>query len=98
MQGLKVLREAGLITGERRGTWIYYRVRPDLLAQVSAVLVPRRPMVRWSLCAAPGRLVTRGYHVWRLPVIFGFGTMQHDKSVSIPPTADSTERTNRQVE
>ena len=37
---LKVLREAGLITGERRGTWIYYRLRPELLAQVSAVLVP----------------------------------------------------------
>ena len=37
---LKVLREAGLITGERRGTWVYYRVRPDLLAQVSAVLGP----------------------------------------------------------
>ncbi|MDQ3602141.1 MAG: metalloregulator ArsR/SmtB family transcription factor, partial [Actinomycetota bacterium] len=36
---LKVLREAGLIQGERRGTWIYYRVQPDLLAQLSAVLV-----------------------------------------------------------
>jgi ArsR family transcriptional regulator len=35
---LKVLREAGLITGERRGTWVYYRVRPDLLHQVSALL------------------------------------------------------------
>ncbi|SFN65574.1 ArsR family transcriptional regulator [Pseudonocardia ammonioxydans] len=37
---LKVLREAGLISGERRGTWVYYRVRPDLLARLSAVLVP----------------------------------------------------------
>lgn len=36
---LKVLREAGLITGERRGTWIYYRVRPDALQQLSDVLV-----------------------------------------------------------
>ncbi|MBA3574228.1 MAG: helix-turn-helix transcriptional regulator [Pseudonocardiales bacterium] len=36
---LKVLREAGLIQGERRGTWVYYRVQPDLLAQLSAVLV-----------------------------------------------------------
>jgi ArsR family transcriptional regulator len=35
---LKVLREAGLITGERRGTWIYYRVRPEALSQVSGVL------------------------------------------------------------
>ena len=40
---LKVLREAGLITGERRGTWVYYRVRPELLDQLSAVLVPGAP-------------------------------------------------------
>lgn len=36
---LKVLREVGLVDSERRGTWIYYRVQPDLLAQLSAVLV-----------------------------------------------------------
>lgn len=36
---LKVLRESGLITGERRGTWIYYRVHPEVLAHLSAVLV-----------------------------------------------------------
>jgi ArsR family transcriptional regulator len=36
---LKVLRESGLITGERRGTWVYYRVRPEVLARLSAVLV-----------------------------------------------------------
>ena len=37
---LRVLREAGLISGERRGTWVYYRVRPDLLGRLSDVLVP----------------------------------------------------------
>lgn len=37
---LKVLREAGLITGERRGTWIYYRVRADALRLASQVLAP----------------------------------------------------------
>jgi ArsR family transcriptional regulator len=37
---LKVLREAGLISGERRGTWIYYRVHPEALGRLSAVLVP----------------------------------------------------------
>ena len=36
---LKVLREAGVIEGDRRGTWIYYRVQPQVLAQLSAVLV-----------------------------------------------------------
>ncbi|GLZ50720.1 metalloregulator ArsR/SmtB family transcription factor [Actinomycetospora sp. NBRC 106378] len=35
---LKVLREAGLIAGERRGTWIYYRARAELLASVAGVL------------------------------------------------------------
>jgi ArsR family transcriptional regulator len=35
---LRVLREAGLITGERRGTWIYYRVDPDALRQVADVV------------------------------------------------------------
>ena len=35
---LKVLREAGLLTCERRGTWVHYRVVPGALAQLSAVL------------------------------------------------------------
>lgn len=43
---LKVLREAGLITGDRRGTWIYYRVEPAMLATLSQVLVaPDRNVV-----------------------------------------------------
>ena len=37
---LKVLREAGLISGERRGTWVYYRVEPDALRGLSEVLTP----------------------------------------------------------
>ena len=37
---LKVLREAGLISGERRGTWVYYRIEPAALDRLSAVLVP----------------------------------------------------------
>jgi len=35
---LKVLRETGLLQCERRGTWVYYRVVPSALAQLSAVL------------------------------------------------------------
>ena len=34
---LKVLRQAGLVTTDRRGTWIYYRAVPTALATVSAV-------------------------------------------------------------
>ena len=37
---LKVLREAGLISGERRGTWVYYRAEPDALRRVSDARVP----------------------------------------------------------
>ncbi|ACU77428.1 transcriptional regulator, ArsR family [Catenulispora acidiphila DSM 44928] len=37
---LKVLREAGLVNSERRATWIYYSVRPAVLAQLSALLTP----------------------------------------------------------
>ncbi|WP_431921709.1 ArsR/SmtB family transcription factor [Nonomuraea jabiensis] len=35
---LKVLKEAGLLTSERRASWVYYRVVPDRLAQLSALL------------------------------------------------------------
>jgi len=38
---LKILREAGLVTSERRGTWVYYRAVPEAMARMSAVLVPR---------------------------------------------------------
>ncbi|WP_436492553.1 ArsR/SmtB family transcription factor [Actinokineospora sp. HUAS TT18] len=35
---LKKLREAGLIDGDRRGTWVYYRVVPERLALLSQLL------------------------------------------------------------
>jgi ArsR family transcriptional regulator, arsenate/arsenite/antimonite-responsive transcriptional repressor len=37
---LKILREAGLISSERRGTWVYYRVNPGVMARMSGVLEP----------------------------------------------------------
>lgn len=37
---LKVLREAGLLNCERRGTWVWYRVVPARLAQLATVLGP----------------------------------------------------------
>jgi ArsR family transcriptional regulator len=39
---LRVLREAGLIAGERRSTWIYYRIQPEALQRLSEVLLPTR--------------------------------------------------------
>jgi ArsR family transcriptional regulator len=38
---LRVLREAGLIGSERRGTWVYYWINPGVLARLSALLGPR---------------------------------------------------------
>jgi ArsR family transcriptional regulator len=35
---LRVLREAGLIEGERRGTWVYYRPVPERIKQLAALL------------------------------------------------------------
>ena|SRR6266542_6450881 len=35
---LKVLRQAGLVDSERRGTWVYYRVHPEALRALSSLL------------------------------------------------------------
>jgi ArsR family transcriptional regulator len=42
---LKVLREAGIIDGERRGTWVYYRVQPTALRALSSVLMTSEEVV-----------------------------------------------------
>jgi len=34
----KVLREAGLVTSERRASWVYYRLVPDALTGLSDLL------------------------------------------------------------
>ncbi|WP_328724511.1 ArsR/SmtB family transcription factor [Streptomyces sp. NBC_00259] len=35
---LKKLKEAGLLASERRGTWVYYRVEPSVLAAMGQML------------------------------------------------------------
>ena len=40
---LKVLREAGWIEGERRGTWIWYSIRPDAVERFGALARAIRP-------------------------------------------------------
>lgn len=48
---LKVLREAGLLDCERRGTWVYYWVLPAALQQLSAVLLTEgEPAVPSAQC------------------------------------------------
>ena len=41
---LKVLREAGLVTSERRGTWVHYRLEREALAELMPLdaLTPTR--------------------------------------------------------
>lgn len=34
---LRVLREAGWVDSERRGTWVYYRPRPDAIEAVAGL-------------------------------------------------------------
>ena len=34
---LRVLREAGWLTGERRGTWIWYSIRLDAMSRFQAI-------------------------------------------------------------
>ena len=43
---LRVLREAGLIEGDRRGTWIWYRVLPEKVAALSQLLNIATPATR----------------------------------------------------
>src|SRR6478752_6700224 len=59
---LKVLREAGWISGERRGTWIWYSLRPEATSrfrQLAGQLLPGE--------ASP--VAARGTPTRRLPVL-----------------------------
>lgn len=40
---LRILREAGLVHGARRGTWVYYRAVPGELTRLAGVLDADRP-------------------------------------------------------
>ena len=35
---LRILRDAGLVTHERRGTWVYYRLATDALDRIEAAI------------------------------------------------------------
>lgn len=61
---LRVLREAGWVEAERRGTWIWYSLRPgaaDRLREIAGGLGPAAPR-------AAGALGPRGRRVARAPV------------------------------
>ena len=44
------LAAAGIVEADRRGRWTWYRVRPDALAALRAVLDPRPAPRRGSVC------------------------------------------------
>jgi ArsR family transcriptional regulator len=55
---LKKLKEAGLLTSERRGTWVYYRVEPSVLAAMGKLLtgtpaLPATPVAAPATSPAP---------------------------------------------
>jgi ArsR family transcriptional regulator len=41
---LKVLREAGLVDSDRRGTWVYYRLVPAAITLLAGLLAIAEPM------------------------------------------------------
>jgi ArsR family transcriptional regulator, arsenate/arsenite/antimonite-responsive transcriptional repressor len=44
---LKILRDAGLVTCERRGTWVYYQLATDARTRIDAALhslIPERAL------------------------------------------------------
>ena len=50
---LKVLRDAGLVNDRKQGRWVYYSLRPDVLDDLSALLLDLKPdenAVTWCAC------------------------------------------------
>jgi ArsR family transcriptional regulator len=37
---LRILRDAGLVEAERRGTWAYYRLAPDAVDRLQGIFTP----------------------------------------------------------
>lgn len=67
---LRVLREAGWIEGERRGTWIWYSIRPTAsarLADIAAGIGPRvaRPAEGLGPARAPRQRLQVIQSAWR---------------------------------
>ena len=52
---LKVLRDAGVVTSERRGNWVFYRIAPNLMDRLGGIarsLVPGGVIPLASLTAS----------------------------------------------
>ncbi|MGW2277614.1 ArsR/SmtB family transcription factor [Streptomyces sp. NPDC001770] len=51
---LKLLKQAGLIDSERRGTWVYYRLLPETTDQLAQVLTRPAGSAGGPLPVSPG--------------------------------------------
>jgi DNA-binding transcriptional ArsR family regulator len=55
---LKVLRDAGAVVSERRGSWVFYRIAPNLIERLGGIarsLVPGGSIVQVEALGARGR-------------------------------------------
>ena len=65
---LRVLREAGVVTSERRGQWIWYRLAPDVAVRLASIasgmipggLIPASDLVGRRASAAAAALPAPG--------------------------------------
>jgi len=65
---LKVLTDTGWVDSERRGSWIWYRIRPDALASFERLLAQMTPGAGRPV-APLGRAAVHGGSGRRLPVL-----------------------------
>ncbi len=49
---LKVLRDAGAVTSERRGNWVFYRISPNLIERLGGIA---QALVPGGLITVPAR-------------------------------------------
>lgn len=61
---LRVLREAGVVTSERRGQWIFYRLAPNAAERLAGIA---RGLIPGSLIPAADLVARRGRRA--LPVV-----------------------------
>jgi len=67
---LRVLREAGWIEGERRGTWIWYSIRPEAVERFTLLagflrVAAARPAAQLGPASAETRPLTVVQPAWR---------------------------------
>lgn len=51
---LKVLRESGWVTSQRRGTFVWYRIRPEAVSRLRTIAGELSPV---AVAPAPGRVL-----------------------------------------